>query len=71
MTFTIFSVTTPYFHRLQEDAEQDESNAEVEGKVDLTTFAEDEEGEDDGIAWFKVIRQIDGKGGETLQGLNL
>ena len=52
----------PGFHRLQEDAEQDEGDTEVEGEVDLAALAEDEEGENDGIAGFEVIRQIDGKG---------
>ena len=61
----------PGLHRLEEDAEQDEGNAEVEGEVDFTTLAKDEEGEDDGVAGFKIIRQIDGEGREALQGLNL
>ena len=57
----------PGLHRLEEDAEQDEGNAEVEGEVDFTTHAKDEEGEDDGVAGFKIIRQIDGEGREVLQ----
>ena len=65
------SVTAPGFHRLEEDAEQDEGDAEVEGEIDFTTLAKDEEGENDGVAGFEIIRQIDGKGREALQGLNL
>ena len=65
------SGTAPGFHRLEKDAEQDEANAEVEGEVDFATLAKDEEGEDDGVAGFEIICQIDGEGRETLQGLNL
>ena len=65
------SGTAPGFHRLEEDAEQDEGDAEVEGEIDFTTLAKDEESEDDGVAGFEIIRQIDGEGRETFQGLNL
>ena len=64
-------MTAPGFHRLKKDAEQDKGDAEVEGEVDLAALAKDEEGEDDGIAGFEVIRQIDGEGREAFQGLNL
>ena len=67
----MISLFLPCLHRLQEDAEEDEGDAEVEGEVDLAALAEDEEGEDDGIAGFKVIRQIDGEGREAFQGLDL
>ena len=56
---------------LEEDAKEDEGDADVEGEIDLTALAEDEEGEDDGVAGFEVVGEIDGEGGEPLQGLNL
>ena len=59
------------FHRLEEDAQQDEGNAEVEREINLPAFAEDEEGEDNRVAGLKVIRQIDSKGREAFQGLDL
>ena len=65
------TMVAPGLHRLKEHAEQDEGDAEVEGEINFTPLAEDEEGEDDGVARFKVIRQIDGKGRQSLQGLNL
>ena len=43
---------TERFDRLEEDAQQDEGNAEVEREVDFTTFAKDEEGQNDSIAGF-------------------
>ena len=65
------SGTAPGFHRLEEDAEQDEGDTEIEGEIDFAAFTKDEEGEDDGVAGFEIICQIDGEGRETLQGLNL
>lgn len=65
------TMVAPGLHRLKEHAEQDEGDAEVEGEINFTPLAEDEEGEDDGVARFKVIRQIDGKSRQSLQGLNL
>jgi len=59
------------FHGLEEDAQQDKGNAEVERKVDFATFAKDEEGQDNGIAGFEVIGEIDGEGGKALQSLDL
>ena len=56
---------------LKEDAEQDEGDADVEREIDLAPFAEDEEGEDDGVAGLEVVGQIDSEGRQTLQGLNL
>ena len=56
---------------LQEDAEQNEGDADIEREINLTTLAEDEEGEDDGVAGLEVVGQIDSEGRQTLQGLNL
>ena len=56
---------------LQEDAEQDEGDADVEREIDFTALAEDEESEDDGVAGFEVVGEIDGEGREALQGLYL
>ena len=61
----------PGLQRLQENAEQNERNAEVEGEIDFATFAEDEEGEDYRVARFEIIGQINGKGRKAFQGLNL
>lgn len=52
----------PGLRRLKKYTEQDEGDAEVEGEVYFATFAKDEEGEDDGVARFKIIRQIDSEG---------
>ena len=65
------TLTAPGFHRLEKDAEKDEGDAKIEGEVDFVALAEDEEGEDDGIAGFEVVSQIDGEGREALQSLNL
>ena len=65
------NMVAPGLHRLKEHAEQDEGDAEVEGEINFTPLAEDEEGEDDGVARLKVIRQVDGKSRQSLQGLNL
>ena len=65
------TMVAPGLHRLKEHAEQDEGDAEVEGEINFTPLAEDEEGEDDGVARFEVVGEIDGEGGEPLQGLNL
>ena len=56
------SLFLPGLHRLEEDAEQDEGNAKIKREIDLAALTKDEEGEDDGVAGFEVIRQIDGKG---------
>ena len=56
---------------LQQDAEQDEGYAHVEGEIDFAPLAEDEEGEDDGVAGLEVVSEIDGEGRQPLQGLNL
>ena len=56
------SLFLPNLQRLETDAEQDEGNAEVERDIYLAALAKDEEGEDDDIAGFEVIRQIDGEG---------
>ena len=56
---------------LQQDAEQDEGYAHVEGEIDFAAFAEDEEGQTDGVAGLEVVSEIDGEGREPLQGLNL
>lgn len=64
-------MTAPGLHRLKKDAEQDKGDAEVEGEVDLATLAKDKEGEDNRITGLKVIRQVDGKSRQSLQGLNL
>ena len=34
----------------------------VKGEIDFTSLTKDEEGKDDGVTWFKIIRQIDGEG---------
>ena len=60
------ALTSPGFHRLEEYAEKDEGDAEVEGEIDFAALAEDEEGEDDGIAGFQVVCQVNGEGGETF-----
>ena len=62
---------TPDFHRLKQDAEQDEGDADVEREINFAALAEDEEGEDDGVAGLEVVGEIDGEGREALQGLNL
>ena len=56
---------------LQQDAQQDEGDAKVEGEIDLTPLTENEEGEDDRIAGFEVVSQIDGEGRKALECLNL
>ena len=56
---------------MQQDAQKDEGDAEVEGEINLATLAENEESEDNSVAWLKIICQIDGKSGEALQGLDL
>ena len=56
----------PASNRLQKDAEQNESNAEVEGEIDLATFAKDEEGKGDGVTGFEIISQVDGEGREAF-----
>ena len=56
------SLFLPGLHRLEEDAEQDEGNAKIEREIDLAALAKDEEGKDDGVAGFEVVRQIDGEG---------
>ena len=61
----------PGLHRLKKDTEQDEGDAEVEGEIDLTALAEDEEGEDNRIAGLEIIRQVHSEGREALQGLDL
>jgi len=61
----------PASNRLQKDAEQDESDAEVEGEIDLAAFAKNEESKGDGVTGFKIISQVDGEGGEALQRLDL
>ena len=61
----------PASNRLQKDAEQDESDAEVEGEIDLVAFAKDEEGKGDVVTVFEIISQVDGEGREAFQGLDL
>jgi hypothetical protein len=56
---------------LQSNAENDEADAQIEGEIHFTSFTEDEESEDNGVTGFEVIGEIDGKGREALQGLNL
>ena len=62
---------TERFHGLKKDAQQDEGNAEVEREVDFATFAKDEEGQDDSIAGFEVVGEVDSEGGKAFQGLDL
>ena len=61
----------PYPLRLEKNAEENQCNADIEGEVDFTTFAKDEECQDDGITRFEVIGQVNGKGRKALQGLDL
>ena len=56
---------------LQQHAEDDEGDAQIEREVDLAALAEDEEGQDDGVAGLQVVGQVDGEGRQALQGLNL
>ena len=56
---------------LEEDAKQNEDDTDIEREIDFAALAEDKEGEEDGIAGFKIISQIDSKGREALQGLDL
>ena len=65
------ALTSPGFHRLEEDTEKDEGNADVEREIDFAALTEDEESEDDGIAGFEVVGQINGEGGKALQSLDL
>ena len=69
--YATLCATFPGLHRLQEDTEQDEGDTEIEGEIDLATFAEDEEGQNDGVTRFEIVRQVNGKGREALQGLDL
>ena len=66
-----FVLTLPSLHRLQEDAEQDEGDTEIEGEIDFATFAKDEEGKNDGVTRFEIVCQINGKGREAFQSLDL
>ena len=59
---SLAAMIVPGLRRLKKYTEQDEGDAEVEGEVYFATLAEDEEGEDDGVARFKIIRQIDSEG---------
>ena len=61
----------PNFHWLKEYTKQDEGDAKIEGEINLTALAEDEEGKDDGVTGLEVVCQVDGEGREALQGLNL
>ena len=58
-------------HGLQQHAEQDEDDADIEREVDFAALAEDEEGQDDGVAGLQVVGEVDGEGREPLQGLDL
>ena len=53
---------------MQQHAEQNEADAEIEGEVDFAAFTEDEEGQADGVAGLQIVRQVDGKGRQALQG---
>ena len=64
-------MNSPYFHRLQDNTDQDEGNAQIEREIDFATLTKDEKSEDDGVTRLKVVRQIDGKCRQSLQGLNL
>ena len=64
--FQYFLRYPPSLHGLQKHADEDESNAEIEGEVYFTSFAKDEEGEDDGVAGLEVVGQVDGKGREAF-----
>ena len=59
------------FAMLDEESEQDEGYAHVEGEIDFAPLAEDEEGQNDGVTRFEIVRQVNGKGREALQGLDL
>ncbi len=54
------------FYGLQQNAEQDEGDAKIEGEVDLTALAEDEESKDNGVAGFEIVGQIDREGREAF-----
>ena len=56
---------------MQQDAQEDEGDAEVEGEIDLAAFAKDEEGKDNGVAGLEVIGKVDGEGRQALERLNL
>ena len=71
LTFLFVFFMLPYSLRLKKNAEENQCNADVEGEVDFTTFAKDEESQDDGITRFEVIGQVDSKGRKALQGLDL
>ena len=56
---------------LQEDAEQNERDADIERVVDFATLAENDKGQDNRVTGFEIIGQVDCEGREALQGLNL
>ena len=56
---------------MQQDAQQDEGDAKVEGEIDLASFAKDEEGKNDGVTGLKVVGKVDGEGRQAFQRLNL
>lgn len=56
---------------MKENTEQNQADADIEGVIELTPLAKDEEGKDDGITRFEIVRQIDGKGRKALQRLDL
>ena len=48
--------------RLKKNAEENQSDADVEGEVDFATFAKDKEGKYDGVAGLEVVGEVDGEG---------
>jgi hypothetical protein len=56
---------------LEKNTEQNQADAEIKGVIKFTSFAKDKESKDDGITRFQIIGQIDSKGREALQCLNL
>ena len=56
---------------MEENTEQNQTDADIKRVIKFTPFAKDEESKDDGITRFQIIRQIDRKGREALQRLDL
>ena len=42
----------PNSPRLEEDAQQNQADSDVEREIDFTPFTEDEESQDNGVAWL-------------------
>ena len=47
--------------RLQQYAEQNQSNTDIEREINLAALSENQKGQDNGIARLKVIREVNGK----------